>query len=43
MCYKKRTDKLGYDYFSHDVVDFLITGFGILDVFAERDILVASA
>ena len=30
MWYKKRTDKPGYDYFSHHVDDFLITGFGIL-------------
>ena len=35
MWYKKRRDKPGYDYFSHHVIDFLITGFGIMDVLAE--------
>ena len=37
MWYKKRTDKPGYDYFSHHVDDFLITGFGILDALAEKE------
>ena len=35
MWFKKRTDKPGYDYLSHHVDDFLITGFGIKDVLAE--------
>ena len=39
MWYKKRTDRSGYDYFSHHVDDFLITGVGILDVIAERKLI----
>ena len=35
MWFKKRKNRPGYDYFSHHVDDFLITGFGLKDVLAR--------